>query len=319
MPMRSPVIEQNRSIIAGFLNRPGIRIPRTLDYKEVRLHASELIKSDPAFKFCEREVVIKQLLKPRLAYGKLPASFELLFAIGHSLHDHVRNRWIDEHPEGWRALGRWHCPCKRTVHHGILSPVSGPPMCDTCQRPVNIYDEWEIYSEDFHIVWHPDLVLVQGDDIKDDYVFNKERDPVHVFEIKGIDRKSVNFSTLDAPLGEHMLQGSFYWWAFYVHDYKMHPTVGYIYADRRLEKLFTENPYKEFQRIPSPFRRIEKYFDKAMLILDSIAKRSIPKRTVCSDAGCQRALSCHVPVHCYGLPADASRLKTKSAKKRGIV
>lgn len=303
------VISQKNTLVAGFLNKPGAKIPRTLNYKNLRLHASELIKADPAFKFCERELVIKHLLKPKIAFGKLPATFELLFSIGHALHDHVRNRWIHEHPEGWRAFGRWRCPCRHTQFNGILNPTKPAIVCERCQHPVNVYDEWELYDDNFKIVWHPDFNIVTGEAIKEDFVFNKERDPIKVYEIKGIDRKSVDFSTLDAPLGEHHLQGSFYWWAYYLQGYKLDDNIGYVYADRRLEKLFTEDAYKEFSKPPSKFQRIERYFDKAVTVNDSIATKSVPPRTVCDKADCQRAKNCSVSVYCFGLPADGYSLK----------
>lgn len=303
-----PVIDtrylQNERPIAGVINRPQVRENRSLGYKEVRLHVSDIMKVDKDHKFCVREHVIRKLYQPVVPAQALSASMQLLFDLGNALHDSARNRWMQYDPHGAkRVLARWHCVCGKTEHTGV-NPFA--IICKHCGNPPSVFGEFEIFDPNLKIVAHPDFTIVKGKNVIETGAFDKERHVIRIVEIKGIDRVDLDWYRLDGPLGEHTLQGDFYYWLMRDNGFRVDPIISYLYGDRAVKKtLFTGEPWKEFEVQHGPRERVEKFFDKARAVLSHIEHRRVPARTCCSSLDAARAKNCSLSSICFGLPTDA--------------
>jgi hypothetical protein len=306
---------KHESPLAGVINRASVRENRSLGYSEVRLHVSDIMKTDAQFGFCERQHVIQKLFRPKILSASLPASFDLLFDLGNALHDNARNRWMRNDRHGpLRVLARWHCPCKTTWHNGV-NP-HGQPECSRCGFRPTVFEEHEIHDKEFCIIAHPDFSIVKGDDVIKAGVFDKSKHKLRIVEIKGIDRAEVNWNTLDAPLGEHRLQGTFYYHLYKRAGYKVDKVISFLYGERSLkETLFRGDPWKEFECEASEYERVAPFFAKAKTVIDSVAEKRVPERTVCSKVDCARAKNCPVANLCFEINRHGYQVK----KTRKIV
>lgn len=313
------------SPIASVINKPSLRANRSLSYSEVRLHVSDLIKTDTAFAFCIRQHVIQKLFKPMVIPAALSASYDLLFDLGNCLHDNARNRWMryDKHGDR-RVLARWSCLCGDVKHEGVNPRAAN--VCKRCLSYPSQFDEHEIIDKEFNIVAHPDFSVIRGESVISTGQFVKERDMVRVVEIKGIDRAEIDWKTLDGPLGEHTLQGSMYYHIYKRAGYRTDKIISYLYGERSLkETLFRGEPWKEFQVEVSPFSRVQPIFAKAKAVNDFIAEKVVPERKLCSTVDCTRAKNCPVATLCFGIDENGYKKAKKivgqkrSKKKPGIV
>lgn len=313
---------EHESPIAGVINKSHIRENRSLSYTEVRLHVSDLMKTDSQWGFCARQHVIQKLFAPKILSASLPASFDLLFALGNALHDNARNRWINNDTHGAkRVLARWHCPCKETWHVGVNPALAND--CKRCRFPVNIFDEYEIHDKELCIIAHPDFNIVRGKDVIETGAFNKAKHLVRIVEIKGIDRIDVNWKTLDAPLGEHSLQGTMYYHIMKRAGYRVDRKISYVYGERSLkETLFNGKCWKEFEQDAWPIERVEPFFTKARLVIKSVKDNYVPPRTVCKTVDCGRANNCPVAHLCFEIDKNGyqkakapKRIKGKTVKR----
>lgn len=314
MPKINDMFLQHESPLAGVINRKSVRPNRSLGYQQIRLHVSDLMKTDSQFGFCARQHVIQKLFDPKIVSASLPASFALLFDLGNALHDNARNRWMANDQYGAkRVLARWRCHCRTTWFEGV-DPVNQPD-CPRCGFKPTVFEEHEIYDEEHCIVAHPDFSIVKGRDIIRSGVFDKTKHKIRVVEIKGIDRAEVDWNTLDAPLGEHLLQGSFYYHLYKRAGYRVDNQISFLYGERSLkETLFRGDPWKEFEREPSPYSRLEPFFDKAKLVIQSVNDRVVPERTVCNSIDCGRANNCPVANLCFEIKKDGYSQKTHKKK-----
>lgn len=308
--------------MAGVLNNPHIRQNRSLNYKGIRLHVSDLIKFNPDDKFCIREHTIKHLLKPTITSGVLSASFDLLFDLGNCLHDNARNRWMRYDKSGRkRVLARWSCLCGDVKFSGVNPEAE--EACPRCLHKPVVFDEYEFANKELGIIAHPDFLLIRGTRVLKRGYFDKKTDKVHVVEIKGIDRADLDWDTIDGALGEHTLQGSCYYWLGRMAGYNMFEGISYLYGDRACKKsLFRGTPWKEFVLPPEPYERVNRVFQKARDVISGVEARVVPERTVCSNSECTRAKNCALAGICFSLPTrefevpDVRKAKSKNSNKR---
>ena len=300
--------------IAGVINHPQVRNNRSLGYKDIRLHVSDIMKVEAAFKFCEREHVIRKLYSPSAVATALAASYDLLFDLGNALHDNARNRWMKYNKDGRkRVLARWRCFCGTTHHTGVNPDDAN--ICKRCRFKPLVFDEYEIYSERYRIVAHPDFTVVKGKDVIETGVFDKSKHQIRIVEIKGLDRVDIEWDHLDGPLGEHVLQASLYYHLMRFEGYRVDKTISILYGERSLKRtLFRGEPWKEFQIEVSPISRVQKFFDKATNVINAVEEKVVPARSVCNSIDCPRAKNCSVAALCFGLSKDA--FKKSSTPKR---
>lgn len=301
-------------VIADTLNNEHIDHHRSSNYTSSKyfLHVSDLIQSGTTKRFCPRNAVLVFLEERGKSYiKKIPPGMRLLHTIGHAIQKHITNDFIERSPFSDKVWGNWGCRCGYTHVNYALKPKSGAYTCTRCGLDPDVYEEISIYHSKYHIIGHPDLIIV----------WNKL---IHVYEIKTIDRKGVVFDLLNAPLGDHTLQGSVYYWLMKdMYDqerdtlkkypgafnpsipFDVDPFVNYIYADRSNENLFKRNFYKEFTKRASPFTRIEPMFDNAKLVMESLEKKILPTRLeLCKSVISPRAKACNTCTSCFSRTKD---------------
>ena len=246
------------------------------------IHVSDLIRPDKARAFCAREWALRHF-ESRETPGKIiTPGFALLFAVGNAVHDSVRNAFIQRSEFADAAWGTWSCRCGFTKRTG---PFTKGLACKRCGTPALVYEEYDLYSKTHRLVGHPDLLLLWGD-------------TYYIYEIKTIDKKDVDFETLTHPMGDHVLQASFYNWMLREEGKKVDPTLRFIYADRSTKKLFNGTIYKELTAPTAPISRLQPFLDKATSLDRAIVSRVLPDR-ICDSPMTSRARNCTSCTGCF--------------------
>jgi hypothetical protein len=272
------------NLMADTLNQGGVkRSRRKVGDGDYWLHVSDLMKTDSRTRFCAREFALHYLERKVYAGAGLSPGFELLFATGHAIHDHARNMFVARSEFRDVAWGIWACPCGRS--HGEGHFPSQEVVCRHCRRPRSVYHEIDLFSEKFRIVGHPDWIIKWGKWF-------------HLYEIKTIDRADIDFDAMYAPLGDHTLQATFYYYLMVARGYKVSPELRYLYVDRSTRKLFGGYPYKEFIRRVDPIERLEPFLNLATTLQTSIAERRLPDR-ICATPTTPRARACQTCISCF--------------------
>lgn len=175
------------------------------------------------------------------------------------------------------------CSCGRTVLTGTKPKIAR--TCKACNTTCSKYQEAHLFLDEYKLTAHPDLVMLYNG-------------VYHIYEIKTLDRKSIDFDTMEAPLGDHVLQGNMYYWIMKLSGYNVSSVVRYLYIDRGNSKLFRGNPYREFAAPVWPRSRVQVFFDKAKKTKEALDSKSIPDR-VCKNHSSVRAKNCPRVVECF--------------------
>lgn len=276
------------------------------------VHVSDLMKAGTYTKFCARQYTIS-LSEGRgeTIIQKIPPGMRLLHTIGHAVQDHVTNGFLANSPYADKVWGDWICRCGNTKVCYRFKPIKGEYICIVCKQEPSIYQEPDITLPKYNLVGHPDLLVIWGDKL-------------HIYEIKTIDRKGVDFALLDQPLGDHTLQGSLYYWimkSMYLRDrnreypasvpYDIDPMVNYVYVDRSNNNLFGRTFYKEFTKRASPLSRIEPIMDGAKQLKEALASKVLPPRlSICKTIESPRAKQCECAVTCFSRQKEFVHAKT---------
>jgi len=293
-----PVVEhvvKPVGLIADTVNHPTVDRHRSGRYTLDRywIHVSDLIRSSTDKRFCPREYALMMVENKTGQARTVSPGMALLHRIGHAVQEHLTNDFISRSPHGGKIWGNWKCPC-RNLH--VIGAHRPGMECPRCRQPF-IYEEIDLVDDENRIVGHPDLIVVWNGTL-------------HIYEIKTIDREAVNFETLDAPLGDHTIQATMYYWmARKMHEqgklpYPVSPFIDYVYADRSNRKLFFGKPYKEFTKRASPHERIEPMLANAKAVKDALANMVLPPR-ICKGSRETRAKHCGMCVSCFSRTKDA--------------
>ena len=261
------------------------RIHNRHEDMEYVIHVSDLIKSSKQHEFCPRyhALLHTKSLNKRIT-GQVPPGAELLFAFGNTVHELVRNKFMQRSEFGKWAFGNWRCPCNQLQYEYRTQPPASS-LCKACGKPAHIYEEIDLVDGNLRIFGHPDfLVFYNG--------------VYYLYEIKTIERADIDFNSLDAPLGDHVLQASFYYWMLRTMGFKVHPVIRFIYVDRSTKKMFGGNIYKEFAVKRSDRERMFPFIRKAMRLKKDFDANRVPKR-ICPNSKCTRAKSCDLVVECF--------------------
>lgn len=270
------------------------------------LHVSDLIAANATRKFCAREHVIS-LTEERgdSRIRQISPGMSLIHSQGHAIQKHITEDFIERSPHGDKVWGDWTCVCGSTRKSYSFRPKPEAYKCSVCHQVLDQYDELVINWKEYLISGHPDLGIVWNEIL-------------HIYEVKSIDRKDVDFATMDAPLGDHTLQGSMYYWilkemrkseqdalakspgAFTPSiPFDIDPHINYIYADRS-NNLFRREYFKEFTKRASPLSRIEPMLANAKSVKDSIGVKRLPPRlNICTGVQSARAKNCNCAVSCF--------------------
>jgi hypothetical protein len=192
--------------LAEVLNRGGVQKSRMASHTKDKffIHVSDLMQSATERKFCARQHAITFVEERGEAIAKrVTPGMELLHVFGHGAQDHITKLFIDRSPFGHTVWGDWGCGCyiRSRGQRGTRVRQSLKPdiLCAECRGPIEHYVETDLIQKKYNLVGHPDLYLLWNG-------------VLHQYEVKTIERTSVDFDTLKDPLGEHTLQNTFYYW-----------------------------------------------------------------------------------------------------------
>ncbi len=268
--------------------------PKRADMRrdDFRIHVSDLIKTDALGKFCPRELVLSHFEQREKVFKGLPPGMELLYALGNAIHTWARTKYIKSQ-RGASAWGSWRCSCGRTKREGCSRPNIRNPanVCAYCRTPVWIYVEYSLYLHEYRLVGHPDFIIKWGS-------------RYYLVEIKSIDRVDVDFDTLTAPLGDHTLQASFYYWMMKALGINVDDHIIYLYIDRSSRKAFSGYPVKEFWVQRSGGDRIKPFLDKCKAVINAVESKTLSPR-ICQTHKATRAKNCGACVSCFERRSDA--------------
>ena len=256
---------------------------------EVKIHVSDLIKSDSNNVFCPREYYLHYKMKREYPPRKVSPGMSLIFAQGSAIHDRTVKCFMENSPYGKYVYGKWSCKCGHKKYIGFRP--NGPDyVCPRCHTLANNYNELDVNSYRFGITAHPDLLILY-------------RGVLYLYEIKTFDRKNLDFDMLDTPFGDHKLQAGCYYRLLQDMGYKVCKKVRFIYVDRSSSKVFYGRPFKELEWSPEgslEYRTV----NRLLLLVEGTAKAirggAIPSRC-CRDHSCERAKNCSMVSLCFNM------------------
>lgn len=138
--------------------------------------------------FCHKKAAIKSILKEHsiLLKEMVAADSQLIFDIGHSLHDWYREKYLG--PMGI-LKGKWLCPVCQKTYDGFY------PRLDTCCNIPFLYREYKITIPEYDIVGHIDgIIVLDGID--------------YILDIKTINPEK--FVTMEEPYNSYINQLTIY-------------------------------------------------------------------------------------------------------------
>lgn len=283
-------------LVADVINQSHVEFHRSKKYTkdDYWVHVSDLIRASTDKRFCAREHALSFIEDRAGAAKTVSPGMALLYCIGHAVQEHLTNDFISRSEHRDKVWGNWTCRCGNTLVKHAFAKDAG--MCPLCQHPLNVYQEVDFVDPDYRITGHPDLLIVWNG-------------TMHIYEIKTIDREAVNFETLEAPLGDHTIQATMYYWmARKMYErkqlpFQISPFIDYVYADRSNRKLFFGKPFKEFTKRASPYDRVQPMFANADALRESLKQMRLPPR-ICKTSRETRAKNCAMTVSCFGRSKD---------------
>jgi hypothetical protein len=149
------------------------------------------------------------------------------------------------------------------------------------------YREVDLRVEDIRLVGHPDLL------------FRMDNGKIIIYEIKTIDRQDIVFSDMKAPLGDHHVQASLYYYILKKLGYDAADFVRFIYIDRSVSRMYSELPFKELEAAVLPAKRIQPLIERCRSVVAGIENGLLPHR-VCKGVKDTRTARCSVVTSCFG-------------------
>lgn len=280
-------------LIADTLNKRARKHDRVRTDNEAipRLHVSSLIKSDSADFFCPREFVLRYMERRETGGGAIPPKFELLYAVGHFYGNYIVQKFIERNKDyGKYAWGDWSCTCGATKRTRVTFAEVEDLSCPTCKQPVHNYIETDLFDPKKWVVGHADLILKVGD-------------VYYIYEFKTIDRADIVFANIAAPLGDHLLQASHYYYMLKAEGKRVHNIIRFVYVDRSMSGLYTEKPFREVYGRAIEADRLRRIYVRAKTCHSSIKEGVLPERK-CKEIECSRAKQCTVAVSCFARASD---------------
>ena len=246
--------------------------PRYDDYT----HVSDLINK------CARARAIFLQQNAKLITRNLSDSDFVTFAIGHAIHDMVKERAVFRRPN--EVYAHWKCNCKSLQHLGIYSDAQEMDVCRNCGTKPKNYNEIVISNNEFEVIGSPDLVFLV-------------RDHFYLSEIKSISKNAWENLTRAKP--DHIIQLLFYWWLMRQEQYNLFDQVSVLYV---CKEYVWKSPFKEYTFRPSEqVERLVPYLDDAAAIKAARHGGSLPVRTECGDRSAPKARVCQFATICFGM------------------
>lgn len=237
-------------------------------------HVSDVISK------CVRKIALMRRMDMRHPQESLMEGQAITFAIGDSLHDYVKARFIKGHPS--KVWAKWTCPCGDTHHTGTFS--SRPKKeCGSCGLPVDKHNEVSFIDEEYKLKGTPDLLL-----------WLEEYAAFYVTELKSM--SAAQFNELVRPIPDHMVQLAFYWNILKRAGKPVVDRVSLLYVNKEFSFKF---PYKEFMFDPAAVD-LGVYWEDLENLKIAEAGGELPPRIICGSPTAPDAKKCAVCVTCFG-------------------
>lgn len=263
--------------------KPNIRQFRHGKYT----HVSDVIHR------CVRQIALSRRLGIKHQPSRLFDGHALTYAQGDAIHDFIKKRFVEGHPD--KVWARWACACGQTVTQPMLYARLNPAFaCPNCKQVPNRYVEYAIEDDEHEVVGSPDLLL-----------YLQQIAAFYLTEIKSMAKDQ--WDALVRPVPDHVIQGLFYWSLMHRKNYSMVDQFSIVYVKKEFSFKW---PYKEFIVRPQeemdhlkPFVR-----DLELLVAAKDPKAPLPPRVVCSSPQAPEAKNCGVCVTCFQLDAAPVRV-----------
>lgn len=244
-------------------------------------HVSDIISK------CGRKIALIRRMGTSHASTRLMDGHAITFAIGDAVHDFIKKRFTESHPE--KVWAKWRCACGGTTTEAkLFADISTKDECPTCNQIPYRYVEVVFEDDEHEVVGSPDLLLY----FEDSAAF-------YVTEVKSMAAKM--WDELERPVPDHIIQGLFYWMLMRSKGYSMIDQFSILYV----KKEYTwKLPYKEFIIKPlEQMHRLKEFLAELTVIADARHPGNpLPKRVVCSSNTSSDAKECPVCVTCFQLP-----------------
>lgn len=245
------------------------------------LHVSDLLGK------CVRKIALSEKYNKPMPSQSVSDSMGLTFAQGVAIHDYVKDRISEAHPEG--IYGRWACLCGNTVTEPMVKADVPDRVCPDCGTSPHRYREVDIHDSEYGMVGSPDVI------------FYLSRESVYYpIEIKSIAYEE--WKEIVRPKPDHVLQVLFYWYFMLRAGYSVPSQVSILYVSKGY--LF-KSPYKEFTvsglTVEEVESRLETYLNDAVALKQFRDGGELPPRLNCANKASKDAKECHVCVVCFGV------------------
>lgn len=245
------------------------------------VHVSDIISK------CARKIALIRRLGLRHQPRQLLDGHAITFAQGHAIHDFIKKRFVDGHPD--KVWAKWECPCGATMTEPMVyAELSREHACPTCKKIPRKYHEVGLADDDLEVVGSPDLIL-----------YLKDYPLYYPIEIKSMTAKQ--WEELERPVPDHVIQALFYWKLMRERNFPLPDQLSILYVKK--EYTF-KLPYKEFIIHPQQqTKRLDSFVEDLEVIAAARnPKNPLPPRVTCGTMESPEAKQCSVCVTCFQLP-----------------
>lgn len=270
--------------VVKFLIKEDLTKEASRDSKKY-INLSSLLQLD-----CPRYYYISWDIPDIKQDGAPNASMKNVWVMGKALEQHVVSSLI-KHYGRENSFGKWSCMCGDTYHNGLLSKVAICPKCNTLDTE---YNEFDICSDKYGIVGHPDYVAMYNGKLLV-YEFKSTKIDTYKEIISG------NLSKVTKDMmAKHRLQGISYIKLLRDYGYEVHDRLMLAYIAKDYTPL--ASPYHIEQCVPTEdeYLKLQKMFDSAKETLSFKEKKELPCR-ICKSMQDGYDRRCKLVDHCFRL------------------
>jgi len=115
------------------------------------LHVSDILGK------CVRKIALAEKYSIPMPNERLHESMALTFAQGTAIHDHIKKRFIEGHPNS--VYGTWSCRCGNIRTENSTYAKAQKKTCKLCAGHPTKYHELELRDPDLMLIGSPDVTL----------------------------------------------------------------------------------------------------------------------------------------------------------------
>jgi|OpeIllAssembly_1097287.scaffolds.fasta_scaffold00017_13 hypothetical protein len=249
--------------------------PATQEFRSTgNVHVSDIINK------CVRKIALMHKLKLRHPQESIMDGQGITFAIGDAVHDFVKRRFIQGHPD--KVYARWSCLCGKEGFEGLFK--SRPRQkCPECNSTLDKHNEVRFTDAATKLTGSPDLLL-----------WMDALGAYYIVEIKSIAAES--WKELARAEPNHKVQVSLYWWLLRRAGIPVVNRTSILYANKEYSFKF---PYKEFVIDPQTVD-LSPYMEDLDRLAEAMKGGELPPRVMCGTQEAPEAKRCPVRVTCFG-------------------